>query len=45
MTFPVLLDEGTVAKSYGIKSSPTCVLVDKGGQVRYRGSNPPEDLK
>ncbi len=45
MTYPVLLDEGAVAKSYGIKSSPTCILVDKGGAIRYRGAKPPDDLK
>jgi len=45
MTYPVLLDEGSVAKSYGIESSPTCILVDKGGSVIYRGNKPPEDLK
>lgn len=45
ITYPVLLDEGAVAKAYGVKSSPTIILVDKGGEVRYRGNKPPEDLK
>lgn len=45
MTYPVLLDDGAVAKAYAIQASPTCVLVDKGGIVKYRGAKPPENLK
>jgi thiol-disulfide isomerase/thioredoxin len=45
MTYPVLLDDGAVARAYEILASPTCLLVDKGGAVVYRGSKPPEKLK
>jgi thiol-disulfide isomerase/thioredoxin len=45
MTYPVLLDDGAVAKAYGVKASPTIFLIDKGGAVKYRGHKPPEDLK
>ena len=45
MRYPVLLDDGAVAKAWEVVSSPTCFLVDKGGIVRYRGSRPPEDLR
>lgn len=41
----MLLDAGDVAKAYGVEASPTCVLVDKGGTIIYRGTQPPEDLK
>ncbi|MCE9584095.1 MAG: TlpA family protein disulfide reductase [Planctomycetes bacterium] len=45
ITYPILLDEGAVAKAYGVQASPTIVLIDKGGAVRYRGHVPPEELK
>ncbi|MEK7466495.1 MAG: TlpA disulfide reductase family protein [Planctomycetota bacterium] len=45
MTYPVLLDEGAVSRAFGIQASPTCILVDKGGAIVYRGSKPPEKLK
>lgn len=45
MTYPVLLDDGAVAKAWDVVASPTCFLVEKGGVVRYRGSKPPENLR
>lgn len=45
ITYPVLLDAGEVSKAYGVKATPTVLLVEKGGTVSYRGSKPPEGLK
>lgn len=45
MEYPMLLDDGAVAKVYGVQATPTCVLVDEHGQVKYRGSRPPEELR
>jgi peroxiredoxin len=42
---PVLLDAGAVAGSYGIQSTPTCVLVGTDGTIRHRGSKPPDRME
>ncbi len=33
--YPVLIDAGTVAQSYGIYATPTAVLVDAKGKIRH----------
>lgn len=44
--YRVLLDsDGFVAKAYGIVSSPTCMVVGPGGEIRYRGSRTPEEVR
>lgn len=35
--FPVIKDDGSLAKRLGATMTPEAVLVDKGGAVRYRG--------
>lgn len=44
ITYPVYLDAGAFAKAYEIHSTPTCILIDRGGAIRHRGSKPPGDL-
>jgi hypothetical protein len=44
-TYPIVLDDGAVARAYGITSSPTCVLVARHGAIEYRGTQPPEHLR
>ena len=39
MSYPVLLDEsGTVGHEYGATSTPTIVVIDSTGVVRYKGA-------
>lgn len=46
ITYPVIFDEGSkITKLYGIQGTPTVVIVDKGGIVRYRSAAIPDDLK
>lgn len=45
MAYPVYLDDGRAARAFGIVSSPTCILVGKGGEILYRGARPPEHLR
>ncbi len=47
ITFPVLLDiEGSVAKMYSIRSLPVFLIIDKEGQIKWRGYKfPTEYLK
>ncbi len=44
-SFPIVLDDGAVARVYGIAASPTCVFVERHGAIRYRGTQPPGDLR
>lgn len=41
MRYPVYLDDGTMAKAFGVVSSPTCILVEPDGRMTYRGATPP----
>lgn len=45
-TFPMLVDEGEIARRYGVYSFPTSVLIDRSGVVRqlYRGPVPQATL-
>lgn len=44
--YTVLYDEGTkVTRTYGVEGIPNIVLVDKKGEIKYQGSELPEDLK
>lgn len=46
VTWPVLYDgEGTAVRAYQIQGIPLFVLVDKEGNIAYRGNALPEDLK
>ena len=46
ITYPVIFDEGsTITKLYGVRGTPTVVIVDKGGIVRYHSAAIPDDLK
>lgn len=44
-TYPIALDDGAVARAYGITASPTCVLVARRGAILYRGTHPPETVR
>ncbi len=44
-TYPIVLDDGAVARAYGITASPTCVLVARHGAIQYRGTHAPEHLR
>lgn len=43
--YPILLDDGKVAGAFGIRGTPTFVLVDRGGSILYRGNEPPGSLQ
>ena len=47
LTFPVLLDtEGSVSKMYSIRALPVFLIIDKEGQIKWRGYTfPTEYLK
>lgn len=45
MTYPSYLDDGRAAASFGVVSSPTCILVRADGTIAYRGTEPPEALR
>jgi thiol-disulfide isomerase/thioredoxin len=46
ITYPVIFDEGSkITKLYGVQGTPTVVIVDRGGIVRYRSAAIPDDLK
>ncbi len=38
VTFGQVLDDGTLAEAFGVKSWPTTVLIDRNGVVRFVGS-------
>jgi peroxiredoxin len=45
LDYPVAFDEGsTVTRAFGVAGTPTILIADKNGIVRYRGSAVPEDL-
>ena len=45
-TYPVAFDEESqVTKRFNIFGTPTIIIVDKGGIVRYRSASIPEDLE
>lgn len=38
--YPILLDDGSVARAFGVESSPTCIRVEAGGRITHRGERP-----
>lgn len=45
LDYPVAFDEGSkVTRAFGVAGTPTVVIADKSGIVRYRGSAVPDDL-
>jgi len=45
ITYPVAFDNGSaVTKKYGVMGTPTIVIVDKGGTIRYFSAAVPTDL-
>lgn len=45
LDYPVAFDEGSeVSRAFGVVGTPTVIITDKSGIVRYRGSSVPEDL-
>ena len=42
----VVIDKGgDVARRYGVVGIPTAILLDKGGNVRYRGHGVPDNIE
>ncbi len=45
MNYPISFDTGSkVTKEYGVMGTPTVMIIDKGGVVRYKASSLPEKL-
>lgn len=45
LDYPVAFDEGSiVTHAFGVAGTPTVLIADKNGIVRYRGAEVPEDL-
>jgi peroxiredoxin len=45
LTYPVAFDEGSrITREFGVMGTPTVIIVDRQGVVRYRSSAVPEDL-
>ena len=43
LTFPIVIDKGTIAPSYGVYSYPTSVLVGRDGVVQHVWRGPPSE--
>lgn len=39
--YPVLLDDGSVAKDYGVSVLPTVILIDESGEIRHATNGAP----
>lgn len=45
MQYPLVFDEDSqLTREFGISGTPTVIIVDKSGIVRYRNVSPPPDL-
>lgn len=45
MGYPVFFDKDSIlTKGFKVTGTPTIIIADKNGIVRYRGVSPPEDL-
>lgn len=45
LDYPVAFDNGSrITRSYGVLGTPTIVIVDRRGVVRYSGASVPDDL-
>jgi peroxiredoxin len=43
--YPLAFDEGSrVSQTYGVNGTPTVIIVDRRGVVRYRAAEVPDDL-
>ncbi len=46
LTYPLAFDEGRkVSKAYGIVGTPTLIIIDINGVIRYRAAETPEDIE
>ncbi|MFH1156158.1 MAG: TlpA disulfide reductase family protein [Pseudomonadota bacterium] len=46
LSYPVAFDpDGMESKKFGVLGTPTILVIDKGGVIRYRASIVPEDLE
>ncbi len=46
LSYPVAFDQGSqITKQFNIQGTPTIIIVDKSGVVRYRGAHIPDDLE
>ncbi len=46
MNYPVLFDTGSkITKKYGVQGTPTVMIVDSEGIVRYKSASLPKDLE
>lgn len=39
--YPVVLDDGSVAKSYGVSVLPTLIVIDEAGEIRHAANGAP----
>ncbi|MEW5746709.1 MAG: TlpA disulfide reductase family protein [Nitrospirota bacterium] len=44
LSFPILMDDGTVSSRYAISSIPTSVVIDREGKMRHKHIGAPPDL-
>ena len=43
--YPIVFDEGSkVTRSFGVQGTPTIIIADREGIVRYHGFNVPDDM-
>ncbi len=43
--YPLYFDKGSqLTRKFKVSGTPTVIIVDKGGIIRYRGVTPPQDL-
>jgi len=46
LSYPVAFDQGArITKKFNVQGTPTIIIVDKNGVVRYRGAHIPDDLE
>lgn len=46
LNFTVIFDKGAkVTKSFGVMGTPTHIVIDRKGIIRYRGAEAPEDIE
>ncbi len=46
LSYPVAFDKGAkITKDFNVQGTPTVIVLDKNGIVRYRGVHIPKDLK
>lgn len=46
LNYPVVFDQGSrVTQSYGVVGTPTIIILDRQGVVRYKSASVPQDLQ